>query len=145
MSLNTLLSSERPMPVAMALVFLPWILVVCLTAGSWAAVNLFGYAILVSTVGYCVISMALPAPARTQTMFLAPAAGILTISSLTAFWLRLGLPLIWVPLLWLALMAAGVLSLWSDRALSTKSNVAYGGALVMLSVLICIVYFVPGA
>ena len=42
-------------------------------------------------------------------------------------------------------MAAGVLGLWSDRALWAKSTVAYGGALVVLSVLICAVYFLPGA
>jgi hypothetical protein len=145
MSLNIFLSSERRMSVAMALVFLPWIAVVLFTAGGRAALNLFGYAIMVFAAGYSIISVALPAPARTQTIFLAPAVGILAISALTAFWLRLGLPLIWVLALWLGLMAAGAVSLWSDRALWTKSKVAYGGALVILSVLICAVYFLPSA
>ena len=93
MSFNALLSSERRMPVAMALVFLPWIAVVLFTAGAWAALNLLGYAIMVFAAGYGIVSVALPAAARTQAIVLAPAVGILAISALTAFWVRLGLPL----------------------------------------------------
>lgn len=145
LNVNVLLSSERRMPVAMALVFLPWIAVVLFTAGSWAALNFFGYAILVFAVGYSVVRVALPAPVRIQTVVLAPAVGILVISALTAFWLRLGLPLIWVPAVWFGLMVAGAIGLWSDRALWTKRTVAYGGALMLLSALICVVYFLPGA
>jgi hypothetical protein len=144
MSLN-FFSSERRMLVVMVFVFLPWIAVVLFTAGSWAALNFFGYAIIVLAAGYSIVSVALPAPARIQTIVLAPAIGILAISSLTAFWLRLGLPLVWVPVLWIGLMAVGTLDLWTDRALWAKSTVAYGGALVVLSVLICSVYFLPGA
>jgi hypothetical protein len=129
----------------MALVFLPWIAAVLFTSGAWAALNFLGYAIMVLAAGYSIISAALPAPARTQTIVLAPAVGILAISALTAFWLRLGLPLIWVPALWFGLTAAGALCLWNDRALWATSTVAYGGALVVLSVLICVVYFLPGA
>ena len=144
-SLSVSLRTDRRISVAMALVFLPWIAVVLFTAGAWAALNFFGYAIVVLAAGYGIVSVALPAPARTQAIVLAPAVGILAISALTAFWLRLGLPLVWVPALWLGLMAAGALCLWSDRALLAKSTVAYGGALVVLSVLICAVYFLPGA
>ncbi len=144
-SLNVVFSSERRMPVAMALVFVPWFAVVLFTAGGWAALIFFAYAITVFAVGYGIVSVALPAPARTQTIFLGPAVGILMISALTAFWLRLGLSLIWVPALWLGLMAAGAASLWSDRALWAKSSVSYGGALVVLSVLICAIFFLPGA
>jgi hypothetical protein len=133
------------MSVAMGLVFLPWIAVVLFTAGSWAALNFFGYAIMVFAAGYSIVCMALPAPARNQAIVFAPAVGILAISALTAFWLRLGLSLIWVPALWLGLMAAGALCFWRDRAVLAKSTVAYGGALVLLSVLICAVYFLPGA
>src|ERR1019366_5684019 len=121
-SLNAFLSSERRMPVAMALVFLPWIAVVLFTAGGWAALNFFGYAIIVFAAGYSIVSIAFPAPARTQNIALAPAVGILAISALTAFWLRLGLPLIWVPALWFGLMAVGAPFLWSDRALLSKSK-----------------------
>ena len=145
MSLNILLRSERRMSVAMALVFLPWIAVVLFAVGFWAALNFFGYAMMVFAAGYGIMSAALLAPARTQTFVLAPAVGILAISALTAFWLRLGLPLIWVPALWLGLMAVGALGLWSDRGLLAKTTVAYGGALVVLSVLICAVYFLPSA
>jgi hypothetical protein len=145
MSLNVLMRSERRMSVAMALVFLPWMAVVLFTAGGWAALNFFGYALMVFAAGYSIVSLALPTTARTQVIVLAPAVGVLAISGLTAFWLRLGLPLIWVPAPWLGLMAAGLLCLWRDRPLLAKSTVAYGGALVVLSVLICAVYFLPGA
>jgi hypothetical protein len=145
MGLDVLLSSERRLSVAMALVFLPWVVVVLFTAGGWAALNFLGYAVLVFAAGYSIVSVALPAPARTQVIVLAPAVGILAISALTAFWLRLGLPVIWVLPLWLGLMAAGALCLWRDRALWAKSTVAYAGALVLLSTLICAVYFLPGA
>src|SRR5271163_3074327 len=96
-----LLCSERRMSVVLALVFLPWIVVVLLTAGSWAALNFVAYAIMVLAVGYSIIRPTLSAPVGTEAVVLAPAVGILTISALTAFWLRLGLPLIWVPALWL--------------------------------------------
>jgi hypothetical protein len=78
----------------MALVFLPWMALVLFTAGGWAALNLLAYAITVFAAGYSIINVTLPAPARFQTIFLAPAAGILAISALTAFWVRLGLPII---------------------------------------------------
>jgi len=144
-SLIALLHSERRMPVVMALVLLPWLAVVLFTAGGWAALNFLAYAILVITAGYSIISLALPAPARAQTIVLAPAAGILAVSALTAFWVRLGLPLIWAPALWLGLMATGGLGLWSDRACWAKNTVAYGLTLALLSALICAVYFLPSA
>lgn len=145
MSLNILLRSDRRMSLAMAIVFLPWLAAVLFTAGAWAGLHFFAYAILVTAAGYGIVSVALPAPARSQAFALAPAVGILAISALTAFWLRLGLPLIWAPALWLGLMAAGALYLWNDRALWAKPTFAYGGALVVLSVLICAVYFLPSA
>ncbi len=132
-------------PVVMSLAYLPWLAVVLFTAGASATLNLLGYAIVVIAVGYSIVSLALPAPVRIQAFFLTPAIGILAISALTAFWLRAGLPLAWVTLLWLAPMAAGAWGLWTDRAFWAKSTVAYGGALVVLSVLICAVYFLPGA
>jgi hypothetical protein len=137
--------AESQISVTMALVFLPWVAVVLLTAGGWAAVDFIAYAIMVLAVGYGSVSLALPAPARSQAIVLAPATGILAISALTAFWLRLGLPLVWVPAIWLGLMVAGGLSLWGDRALWVKSRIAYGRTLAVLSVLICAVYFLPSA
>lgn len=145
MSINVLMGAERRLSGAMALVLLPWIAAVLFTAGGWAALNFFAYAIMVLAAGYTLVSLALPPPSRTQVIVLAPAVGILAISAVTAFWLRLGLPLIWVPALWVGLMTAGALALWRDRALWARSTVAYGGALVLLSALICIVYFLPAA
>lgn len=143
--LNVNVCSEVRILVAIGLVFLPWIAVVFYTAGWWAALNLLGYAILVFAIGYGIVSMVLPASARTQVILLAPALGILAVSALTAFWLRLGLALIWAPALWLALMAVGALSLWRDRASWTKSTVAYGLVLAIFSALICAVCFFPSA
>ena len=143
MGLNILLGAERRMSVTMALVFLPWIAVVLFTAGTWAALNFLAYGIVVATAGYCIISMALPAGQRSQVMVLAPALGVLAVSALTSLWVRLGLPLIWVSALWLGLMAAGAVCLWSDRSLWKNSTVAYGGALVLLSALVCVVYLLP--
>jgi hypothetical protein len=144
-SFNTLLSSERQIARVMALVFLPWLVAVLCTAGIWGAINFLGYAMMVFAAGYSIVSLVLPASARSQAIVLAPAVGVLALSALTAFWLRLGLSLNWVPILWLLLTAAGALALWNDRALWAKSAVAYSGALTILSVLICLVYFLPGA
>ena len=145
MGLNVFLSSERPLPLAMGLVFLPWVAVVLFTAGTLAAVNFTGYAIVAFGAGYSIISLALPVSSRIQAIVLAPAIGILAISALTAFCLRLGLPLVWVAALWLAMMAAGAWCFLRDRALLSNATVAYGGALIALSALICAVYFLPGA
>ena len=138
-------SSELPLPMTMALVFLPWLSVVLFTAGGWASLNFIVYVICVIAVGYGIIRAALPASASTGVFVLAPAAGVMTVSALTAFGVRLGLPLIWVPALWLGLMMAGALCLWKDRAQWAKSTVAYGRSLALFSVLICGVFFLPGA
>jgi hypothetical protein len=145
MNLNALLSPERRTPQAMALVFLPWLAVVLWTAGPWAALIFLVYAIMVFAAGYAIVCAALPAADRIQTFVLSPAAGILAISAFTAFWVRLGLALAWVAIPWLGLMAAGAVYLWRDRALWSKSTVAYGGALVLLSVVISGVYLLPMA
>jgi hypothetical protein len=145
LGVETSLRSERRTLVVIALVFLPWTAVVLFTAGAWATLNFLAYAIVVFATGYCIITVALPAPARSQTIMLAPAAGILVISALTAFWVRLGLPVIWAPAFWLALTAAGMLGLWRDRAGWAKSTIAYGLTLALFSVVICAVYFVPSA
>jgi hypothetical protein len=145
MSQSALLRSEHRMLVVMGLVFLPWIAVVLFAAGGLAALNLLGYAILVVAVGYGIIWAALPASARSEVFILAPAVGIMTLSALTAFWVRVGLPLLWCAIVWLCLIALGVLCLWKDRSLWAKSTVGYGGALIVLSVLICGVFFLPGA
>jgi hypothetical protein len=129
----------------MGLVFLPWLAVVLYTAREWAALNFFVYGVLAFAAGYSIISVTLPAPAQLQTIVLAPAAGILVFSTLTAFWVRLGLPLIGAPALWLVLAAGGVLPLWRDRGSWAKSTVAHGLTLTLLSALICAVYFLPTA
>jgi hypothetical protein len=137
--------SERRTSVVIALVFLPWIAVVLYTAGGWAALNFFVYGILAFAAGYGIISVTLPAPARSKTIALAPAAGILVFSALTAFWVRLGFPLIVVPALWLVLAAAGGLALWRDRASWAKSTVAYGLTLALFSAMVCALFFLPTA
>ena len=137
--------AERRLLPILGLVFLPWVVVVLFTAGVWAAVNTCLYAAVATVAGYAIIGFALPARARSQVFFLAPAAGVLAISAVTAFWLRLRLSVVWAPGLWIALAAAGAIYLWRDRGLWAKEKVAYGGALVVLSILICGIYFLPGA
>jgi hypothetical protein len=137
--------SERRIPVVLGLVFFPWIAVVLFTAGGWAALNFLVYAIVVFTVGYGPISLVLPAQNRVQALFLAPALGVLAISAFSAFWVRGGLPLFWVPALWLALSALGAVGLWRDRAVWTRSTVTHGLTLALFSLLICVVYFLPSA
>jgi hypothetical protein len=129
----------------MLLVLMPWIAVVLFTAGGWAALSFVGYATVVFAVGCGIVSVTVPAQAPVEIIFLVPSLGILTISSLTALWLRLGLPLTWVPFIWIGLAAAGVVGLWHDRAQWAKSTVSYGMTLAVFSALICAVFFVPGA
>ena len=143
--LNVLLPSGRPLLVVLALVFLPWLAVVFFAAGARAALNFAAYAIVVFAAGYSIVTAALPPCVRIQTVALAPAAGILAVSALTAFWVRLGLPVVWAPALWVALMAVGALDLFRDRASLAKSTVAYGLTLALFSALICAVYFLPSA
>ena len=143
--LSVLLKSERRTSIVIGLALLPWISVILFTAGSWASLNFVGYAIVVCAAGYQILSGALPGATRTHALVLAPALGVLTISALTTFWVRLGLPLVWVSALWLVVTATGAMCLWRDRALLAKSAVAYGGALILLSTLICVVFFLPGA
>ena len=129
----------------MGFVFLPWLLVVMFTAGAWATLNLVAYALIASAVGYLLLHLALPAAARVEAAMLAPAAGILVLSSLTAFWVRLGLPLIWASGWWLCLAVGGFACAWKDRAFALKGRASHGGALVLLSIAICSVYFLPSA
>ncbi len=136
---------DRKLSVVMALVILPWVVVVLFTGGGWAALNFVAYALLLIVAGYGIVTVTLPAPTRILVFALSPAVGILAISALTAFWLRLGLPIIWAPLLWLILAAAGVAGLWRDRADWTKTTVAHGLTLALFSTLVCGVYFLPTA
>lgn len=145
MSLNAFLACERRMSVVMGLVFLPWLVVILFTAGAWGTLNFLSYVVIVSAVGYGIVHLVLPPGARAEALFLAPAAGILLLSALTAFWVRLGLPLIWVSASWLGLAVLGAVSSWNDRSLWVKATTSYGGALALLSVLICGLYFLPGA
>lgn len=128
-----------------ALTLLPFLGVVLFTAGVWASLNLLAYTLVLVLAGYCIIGLALPVAARAEAFVLAPAAGILVLSSLTAFWVRLGQPLVWALAPWMALAVGGLLFLWRDRGLWAKRSVAHGGGLVILSVMICAVFFLPGA
>ncbi len=129
----------------MALTFVPWILVVLLTGGIAAAINILGYAITVALIGYAVVFVALPANVRAAAIFLAPATGVLIASALTAFWVRPGFPVFYVAPVWLVLVAIGAFCLLRDRKVWTRASIAYGRSLVVLSLLICAVFFVPGA
>lgn len=137
--------SERSFFVVMALVLLPWLAAVLYTGGVSAALHFVLYTMMVFAIGYGIVSMALPASVRTSVILLSPVLGILAISALSAFWLRLGLSIVWVPVLWLVPTGLGALCLVRDRASWAKSTVGYGFALALLSALICSVCFLPSA
>jgi hypothetical protein len=145
MNLSLFLRSERRVLTVVGLTFLPWFGVCLFVAGSWVALHIVVYAILLFAVGYGVVSAALPSQIRGQAIVLTPAVGILVIAGLTAFWLRLGLQLPSASILWIGLTAIGVRILWMDRDLLQQTTVEYGFVLVILSGLVCAVYFVPGA
>jgi hypothetical protein len=129
----------------MALVLLPLVATVFLTAGVPPVLNFVGYAIVISASGYSIVYLALPVPSRTRAIFLAPGLGIVAFSAVGALWLRLGFSVSWIPVLWLALAMPGAIALWADRFLWTKETVSHGVSLAALSVLICLVYFLPSA
>ncbi|MDX6464251.1 MAG: hypothetical protein QOE55_7948 [Acidobacteriaceae bacterium] len=137
--------SDRPLLTVLGVGFLPWLTVVLLTAGPWAALHIAVYAAMALSVGYCFIKLALPQSRGVEMIFLSPALGILIVASSGGLWLRLGLPLIWVPVLWLVPAATGALCLWKDRSWLTKQTVGYGWTLGLLSLLVCLVYFLPSA
>lgn len=144
-SIKRFLSAECRPSTTLAFTFLPWLAAVFEISGINAALNLIGYAALVSLVGYAIIGFALPASARRQALVLVPAAGVLSVSSIGGIWLRLGLPLAWVPALWLALAVAALPILWSDRPLFTQKSVSYGASIAALSLLVCAIFFYPAA
>lgn len=131
--------------VILALTLVPWILVVLLTGGILAALNMLGYALTVAFIGYLAIASTVPVQLRSAALVLAPATGILVASALTAFWVRLDFPVSYAAPIWLVLAAVGAFCLWRDREQWASASIAYGKSLVVLSLLICAVYFVPGA
>lgn len=137
--------SARPLLLVLSCTFLPWLVTVLITAGWWAALHVAGYAALALSIGYGFFKLALPRVLQVETIFLSPALGILIVSSLGGLWLRLGLPLIWVPVLWLVPAATGVFYLCKDRSWMKKQTVDYGWTVALLSVLVCLVYFLPSA
>jgi hypothetical protein len=139
------LCSYRPIAIVMAVASLPWILTVLATSGGRTALALVGYLLVALAAGYFAIRLAVPNIAGTERMLFSPAIGVVLISALTAFSLRLGLPISLAPIIWGVLGLCGALRLWSDRNLLAKASTAYGSALIGLSVLICLVYFLPAA
>src|SRR5579872_1695870 len=137
--------AEWSVAATIACTFLPWLGVVLFTAGTRAALSLLAYSLIVLASGYGLIRLALPASDRSQTIALAPATGILVLSSVTAFWIRLGLPLLSSLFIWIALTLCGAAALWRDRAQWTKASVSYGRTLGLLSALVCALFFLPSA
>src|SRR5579872_6160192 len=126
MNLKNFLFSDRRAFIVVIFVFLPWIIAAFLATGRvQVAGNFLLYGILIVATGYGIICAALPRLARSQAIFLAPALGILVLSGLTALWLRVPLPLIWVLTLWLGLFVVGAVCLWKDRAICAKTTVPY--------------------
>lgn len=141
---ETALRSQWTLLPTLAGTLLPWLFFVLVISGPSVTLNLIAYAVVVLAAGYSILFAALPAP-RTQTIFLAPVAGVLAISSLTAFWVRLGLPLLASAIVWLTLTVVGIWALARDRKQWAHSGIAYGRTLALVSVAICAAYFPPSA
>lgn len=136
---------DRRSSVVVGLAFLPWLIVVLLTTGIWGSINFVGYVVAALAIGYGIVWLAVPRAARVECLLLAPALGIITMEAVGAFWLRLGFPHTGVAALWLCLIVPGALGFWADREVWNKQRTAYGPTVVALSVLICLVYFLPSA
>ena len=142
--LMTRKTAER-LPSIVAITVLPFIAVVLFTAGGSGAVNFAAYALVVSAAGYGLLSVTGLSRSEQINLAFAPAAGVLTVSALTALWVRLDFPVCWCVALWLVLAAAGSVMAWRERSGWLKSTVQHGRTLAVLSILICLVYFLPSA
>ena len=130
---------------ALVLALLPWMIVSLFTAGPLAALDLLGYAILVFLAGYAIVTLVLPLKGRADHFVLAPSTGVLALSALSAFGLRLALPLPWIAFVGLVLAIAGMIALLANREQVLSARLDYGVPLIAVSALICAIYFVPGA
>ncbi len=113
-------------------------------SGVQSALAFLEYAVLVTAAGYSVVSV-LASAARRNALLLAPAVGIVLVSSVVALGLRLGVRIAWAPAEWCVLALAGLPGLWRDRRLWLERAVPMGAWLGLLSILICGLYFVPAA
>ena len=115
------------------------------TAGAWVALHIVGYAMMVLFVGYCFIRLALPQSRQVERIFLAPALGILIASSLGALVAeaRIAADLDTAPLA-VPGRCSGALPVEGPLVVA-EADRDYGWTLVMLSFLVCLVYFLPSA
>ncbi len=141
------MTAERRLLSAIVLTFLPFLAAWIITARILSVAAGLAYLLLLFAAGYAVIRAAFPVSvlAQIEAIVLAPTVGIVSISAMSAFWVRSGLPLAWSILLWLGLFLAGVIALWMDRSIWRDLSVPHAGWLVALSALICAIYFLPGA
>lgn len=133
------------LPLCLLLTLVPWVIVIGCTAGLAGAANFVGYAAMVIAAGYVFVWLALPSSVRGDVFLLSPALGIVAFSAITALWVRLRLPLMGSAVLWLILSSLGVILLWRDRKRWTKKTVQWGWIVVLFSVPICCIFFLPSA
>lgn len=138
-------TGEQKVFSCLALTLLPWLAVIAVTARLWGLLNFVGYILLVTAVGYELICLVLPCDRRSHMLVLSPALGIVEVSSLSALWLRLRLPLAGCAGIWLVLFAAGVFAVWKDRSRWQNGTIAFGRTLAVLSLLVCFLFFLPAA
>ncbi|HKO18381.1 MAG TPA: hypothetical protein VJU82_05805 [Acidobacteriaceae bacterium] len=138
-------TGEQKLLSCLALTLLPWLAVIAITAHFSGLLNVVGYILLVTAVGCELTCLLVPPERRSHVLVLAPALGILGVSSLPALWLRLRLPLAGCSGIWLVLFAAGVFSLWKDRSRWLNGTIAFGRCLAVLSALVCFLFFLPAA
>jgi len=122
-----------------------WLVVIVLTAGVSAAAMFLVFSIGTAGLGYMTIRrMAVPVRLDDTVLF-APSIGFIVAVAVTALWLRRGgRPEVSFWLL-AVLGLAGVVCLWANRGELRTIPIAHGHLIILISVLICIVYFLPGA
>ncbi len=98
--LNGWLGKERSTCVSLALALLPWVGISLLTSGVLGAACLMAFSVLALSAGYALITAVIGDRGKGCGLVLAPATGILALSAVTAFWLLLDLPLVWVSVAW---------------------------------------------
>ena len=137
--------TERRLLSFLPLTLLPWLLAVLFTASISASLDFLVYVGIASTIGYAILSAALPADFRYRFFVLAPALGIVAIEAVCGVWLRLGLEVQWLPWVWLGLALVGLPLLWIDRRRLARERIPWGWTLVVVSVLSCVIFFLPSA
>jgi hypothetical protein len=124
---------------------LPWLAVIFAVSGLMAGLQFAAYALLVLAAGSALLMLFGFGARRPATILLAPSFGIFILSSLSALALRGRFSVTTIALIWGVFGLIGAAALWRQRSMWAQERIPYGRSLIVLSVLICVIYFVPVA